>query len=143
MKKFIFLLLFVPGFVWAQSEVPAQYWIGDDTFEDTINRGGGFDDDEDEVIVIEFWAEFNKDNAFPDWQKLVDLPGVSYFRVDIATSPKLKKELRIRMAPTLLVYTKGDAYIKFKAKAGLDLLCPVDYPKMLRAIEVVKQESAY
>ena len=143
MKKFIFLLLFVPGFVWAQSEVPAQYWIGDDTFEDTINRGGGFDDDEDEVIVIEFWAEFNKDNAFPDWQKLVDLPGVSYFRIDIATSPRLKKELRIRMAPTLLVYTKGDAYIKFKAKAGLDLLCPVDYPKMLRAIEVVKQESAY
>ena len=143
MKKFIFLLLFVPGFVWAQSEVPAQYWIGDDTFEDTINRGGGFDDDEDEIIVIEFWAEFNKDNAFPDWQKLVDLPGVSYFRIDIATSPRLKKELRIRMAPTLLVYTKGDAYIKFKAKAGLDLLCPVDYPKMLRAIEVVKQESAY
>jgi len=143
MKKFIFLLLFVPGFVWAQSEVPAQYWIGDDTFEDTINRGGGFDDDEDEVIVIEFWAEFNKDNAFPDWQKLVDLPGVSYFRIDIATSPRLKKELRIRMAPTLLVYTKGDAYIKFKAKAGLDLLCPVDYPKMLRAIEVVKQEAAY
>ncbi len=143
MKKFIFLLLFVPGFVWAQDEVPAQYWIGDDTFEDTINRGGGFDDDEDEVIVIEFWAEFNKDNAFPDWQKLVDLPGVSYFRVDIAKSPKLKKELRIRMAPTLLVYTKGDAYIKFKAKAGLDLLCPVDYPKMLRAIEVVKQEAAY
>ena len=143
MKKIIFLLLFVPGFVWAQSEVPAQYWIGDDTFEDTINRGGGFDEDEDEIIVIEFWAEFNKDNAFPDWQKLVDLPGVSYFRIDIATSPRLKKELRIRMAPTLLVYTKGDAYIKFKAKAGLDLLCPVDYPKMLRAIEVVKQESAY
>ena len=132
-----------PCFVWAQEEVPAKYWIGDDNFEDTINRGGGFDDDEDEIIVIEFWAEFNKINAFPDWKKLVDLPGVSYFRVDIATSPKLKKELRIRMAPTLLVYTKGDAYIKFKAKAGLDLLCPVDYPKMLRAIEVVKQEAAY
>jgi len=143
MKKFIILLLLVPSLLWAQDEVPAQHWIGDDTFEDTINRGGGFDDDEDEVIVIEFWAEFNKDNAFPDWQKLVDLPGVSYFRIDIATSPRLKKELRIRMAPTLLVYTKGDAYIKFKAKAGLDLLCPVDYPKMLRAIEVVKQESAY
>ncbi len=143
MKKIIFLLLLVPSLLWAQDEVPAQHWIGDDNFEDTINRGGGFDDDEDEVIVIEFWAEFNKDNAFPDWQKLVDLPGVSYFRVDIATSPKLKKELRIRMAPTLLVYTKGDAYIKFKAKAGLDLLCPVDYPKMLRAIEVVKQEAAY
>jgi hypothetical protein len=47
------------------------------------------------------------------------------------------------MAPTLLVYTKGDSYIKFKAKAGLDLLCPVDYPKMLKAIEVVRRESQY
>ena len=47
------------------------------------------------------------------------------------------------MAPTLLLYTQGDAYIKFKAKAGLDLLCPVDYPKMLRAIEVVKRESQF
>tara|TARA_B100000768_G_scaffold125356_1_gene116078 strand:- start:286 stop:717 length:432 start_codon:yes stop_codon:yes gene_type:complete len=143
MKKFIFLLLLIPTTLAGQSEVPAQYWIGDDNFEDTINRGGGFDDDDSEVIVVEFWAEFNKDNAFSDWKKLSDLDGVSYFRIDIATSPRLKKELRIRMAPTLLLYTKGDAYIKFKAKAGLDLLCPVDYPKMLRAIEVVKQESAY
>jgi len=47
------------------------------------------------------------------------------------------------MAPTLLIYTRGDAYIKFKAKAGLDLLCPVDYDKMVRAIEVVKEESKF
>ena len=76
-------------------------------------------------------------------RKLIYLEGVKYYRVNIATSPRLKKELRIRMAPTLLVYTKGDAYIKFKAKAGLDLLCPVDLPKMLKAIEVVRRESQF
>lgn len=136
-------MLVIPCLAFAQAEVPSKYWINDDTFDETINPRNGFDDEDDEVIVVEFWADFNKDNAFPDWQKLEDLEGVKYYRVNIATSPRLKKELRIRMAPTLLVYTKGDAYIKFKAKAGLDLLCPVDYPKMLRAIEVVKQESRY
>ena len=47
------------------------------------------------------------------------------------------------MAPTLLLYVKGDAYIKFTAKAGLDLKCPVDYDKLVRAIAVVKEESQY
>jgi|TARA_R110000744_G_scaffold40118_3_gene91016 hypothetical protein len=132
---FIILLFTLPSM--------SQNWINDETFEDTINPRGGFNDDIQEIVIVEFWAKFNKDNAFPDWEKLDSLPGVSYYRIDIATSPKLKKELRIRMAPTLLVYTKGDAYIKFKAKAGLDLLCPVDLPKMLKAIEVVRRESQF
>jgi len=47
------------------------------------------------------------------------------------------------MAPTILLYIRGDAYIKFTAKAGLDLKCPVDYDKLVRAIEVVRIESQY
>ena len=145
MKKILFILFItiIPVLLSAQTEVPKKYWINDGSFENIVTPSGGFDDDYDEVIVIEFYAEFNKDNAFKDWKKLDNLEGVSYYRIDIATSPKLKKELRIRMAPTILLYTKGDAYIKFTAKAGLDLKCPVDYDKMIRAIEVVKQESSY
>lgn len=80
---------------------------------------------------------------FQTGKKINNLEGVTYYRCDIATSPKLKKELRIRMAPTLLLYLKGDAYIKFTARAKLDLLCPVDYDKMVRAIEVVRREASY
>ncbi len=143
MKHLLFFLLLYPYLMVGQEEVPAKYWINDDSFEEVISPQGGFSDDDDEVIVVEFWAKFNSANAFPDWKKLDNLPGVSYFRVDIAQAPEKKKELRIRMAPTLLIYTRGDAYIKFKAKAGLDLLCPVDYDKMVRAIEVVKEESKF
>ena len=124
--------------------VLSQEWITDKDFEEKITAGSAFDEDgEDDVIVVEFWAEFNKDNAFSDWEKINNLEGVTYYRCDIATSPKLKKELRIRMAPTLLLYLKGDAYIKFTARAKLDLLCPVDYEKMVRAIEVVRREASY
>tara|TARA_R110001592_G_scaffold85153_1_gene251472 strand:+ start:337 stop:753 length:417 start_codon:yes stop_codon:yes gene_type:complete len=138
MKYILTLLLLLVSFA-----LGAQEWVSDIDFEEKVTSGSAFDDDEADVIVIEFWADFNKENAFPDWKKIDDLEGVKYYRCDIATSPNLKKELRIRMAPTLLVYIKGEAYIKFKAKAGLDLLCPVDYPKMLKAIEVVKREAQY
>ena len=137
--KYISILLFLL----LTSTLEAQDWVSDKDFEEKVTGRSAFDDDEEQVVIVEFWAEFNKDNAFPDWKKLDSLDGVKYYRCDIATSPKLKKELRIRMAPTLLIYIKGEAFIKFKAKAGLDLLCPVDYPKMLKAIEVVKEESKY
>ena len=139
MKYLLTVLLLI-----TTSSVLSQEWITDKDFEEKITAGSAFDDnEEDDVIVVEFWAEFNKDNAFQDWEKINNLEGVTYYRCDIATSPKLKKELRIRMAPTLLLYLKGDAYIKFTARAKLDLLCPVDYDKMVRAIEVVRREASY
>ena len=139
MKYLLTVLLLI-----TTSSVLSQEWITDKDFEEKITAGSAFDEDaEDDVIVVEFWAEFNKDNALPDWEKINNLEGVTYYRCDIATSPKLKKELRIRMAPTLLLYLKGDAYIKFTARAKLDLLCPVDYDKMVRAIEVVRREASY
>jgi hypothetical protein len=139
MKYLLTVLLLI-----TTSSVLSQEWITDKDFEEKVTTGSAFDEDgEDDVIVVEFWAEFNKENAFPDWEKINNLEGVTYYRCDIATSPKLKKELRIRMAPTLLLYLKGDAYIKFTARAKLDLLCPVDYDKMVKAIEVVRREASY
>jgi len=135
MKKFtliiILLLLSLP--------VLSQEFIHDNNFDEKI-KGNAFDDNNGKIIIVEFWADFNKENAFQDWDKLKE---VTYYRCDLAHNPKLKAKYRVRMAPTILIFSEGDAYIKFKAKAGLDLLCPVDLPKMERAIEVVKRESQY
>ena len=137
MKK---VLLFILA-LFITSTIQGQQWVSDDSFVNEINGHSG-DQDED-IVIIEFWAEFNKDNAFIDWKKIDDLDGVKYLRANIAQCPSLKKEFRIRMVPTILIFSGGDAFIKFKAKAGLDLLCPVDYPKMVRAIEVVRREASY
>jgi|TARA_R110000744_G_scaffold86083_1_gene168300 hypothetical protein len=135
MKKFtliiILLLLSLP--------VLSQEFIHDNNFDEKI-KGNAFDDNNGKIVIVEFWADFNKENAFQDWDKLKE---VTYYRCDLAHNPKLKAKYRVRMAPTILIFSEGDAYIKFKAKAGLDLLCPVDLPKMERAIEVVKRESQY
>jgi len=140
----IIICLLISTITFAQDQRNFLKWVSDKTFEEKVTGYGAYEDHSDhDVIVVEFYAEFNKDNAFKDWAKIDKLDGVKYYRCDIATSPKLKKELRIRMAPTILIYIKGDAYIKFTAKAGLDLVCPVDYDKLVRAIKVVQEESQY
>ena len=140
----ITICLLISTITFAQDQRNFLKWVSDKTFEEKVTGYGAYEDHSDhDVIVVEFYAEFNKDNAFKDWAKIDKLDGVKYYRCDIATSPKLKKELRIRMAPTILIYIKGDAYIKFTAKAGLDLVCPVDYDKLVRAIKVVQEESQY
>ena len=67
--------------------------------------------------------------------------GVQYYRVDIAKAPKAKKEYRIRMAPTIIIFKDGINEESFKA--GLDLECPVSLDELQEAIEEVKTAGAF
>ena len=97
-----------------------------------------FGDDETNIVVIEFWAKFNEANAFADWDKV---EGVKYYRVDVAKAPAAKKEYRVRMAPTLIIFKDGINEESFKA--GLDLECPVTLDELLEAIEEVKTADQF
>ena len=77
----------------------SQSWVTDENIDSKISGQSQFDDGPS-VVVIEFWADFNKENAFQDWNKL---KGVKYYRCDIAQAPKSKKEFRIRMVPTKMI----------------------------------------
>ena len=116
----------------------SQEFIDDSNFEEKINQRHAFGDDEFNIVVIEFYVEFNKQNAFKDWDKLT---GVKYFRVDISKAPKAKKEFRVRMAPTLIVFNQGLKEEVFKA--GLDLLCPVTLEELIESIEELKTANKF
>ena len=133
MKKiFLVLMLLFPLFTFSQE------WIDDSNFEDKINHKEAFGDDEVNIVVIEFWAKFNKSNAFSDWDKV---KGAKYYRVDISKAPEAKKKYRIRMAPTLIVFLDGSKEDDFKA--GLDLMCPVDLEELQEAINDAKKASQF
>tara|TARA_A100001201_G_C4020205_1_gene180364 strand:- start:108 stop:485 length:378 start_codon:yes stop_codon:yes gene_type:complete len=116
----------------------SQEWADDSTIDDILNTQNAFGDDETSIVVLEFWAAFNEANAFADWDKLQD---VQYFRVDIGKAAKAKKEYRVRMAPTIIIFRNGVAEESFKA--GLDLECPVDLEELQEAIEEVKAANAF
>ena len=134
MKRFLFtLLLLLASFV-----SYSQEWIDDSNFDKKIHASDAFGDDETVITVVEFWVEFNKDNAFKDWDKL---KGVEYYRVDIEKAPNAKKEYRIRMAPTIIIFKNGSKEESFKA--GLDLVCPVDLKELQESIEEVKTADKF
>ena len=133
MKNLIFiLLLFLPFLNYSQE------YIDDSNFDDKINEQSAFGDDETNIVVVEFWAKFNEANAFADWNKV---EGVKYYRIDIAKAPSAKKEYRVRMAPTIIIFKDGINEESFKA--GLDLECPVTLDELIEAIEEVKTANQF
>ena len=132
MKNFILVLLVIISF-----SSHAQNWADDNKLEEVLNSSSAFGDDESPIIILEYWAKFNEANAFSDWDKVSD---VQYFRVDIAKAPKYKKEHRIRMAPTIIIWRDG---IEKSYKAGLDLECPVNLAELMEGIEEVREASAF
>jgi len=134
----IILLFLIPFLTFAQSDVPEKYWIDDSNFDEIISHSSAFGDDESTVVVIEFWAKFNEANCFADWDKIQN---ASYYRVDIAKAPNAKKEYRIRMAPTLIIFKDGVKEVTFKA--GLDLELPADLEEIQEAINEVNAASKF
>jgi len=135
--KYLILLL-IPFYAFTQANVPDKYWIDDSEFEKKIAQVSSFGDNNFETIVIEFWAEFNKENCFGEWNKIKN---AKYYRVDISKAPKAKKKYRIRMAPTLIIFKNGEKQKIFKA--GLDLLLPADLAEIQEAINEVNTASSF
>lgn len=134
--KYLILIL-IPFISFSQVDVPKEYWLDDSNFEDAISSSA-FGDDNESTIVIEFWAKFNEKNCFADWDKLEE---AKYYRVDIAETPITKKEYRVRMAPTILIFKNGVVEQAFKA--GLDLLLPTDLQEIQDAIHEINKASNF
>ena len=135
MKKILFLIILLFSF----SNVYGQDWISDSNFDDKIHEKSAFGDDDMSIVVVEFWAKFNDANSFKDWNKVTGI--THYYRIDIATSPNAKKEYKVRMAPTIIVFKDG---IKEEVyKAGLDLECPVDLDELQEHIDELKLGSQF
>lgn len=132
------ILLLLSALAHAQSDVPEKYWIDDSNFEDTISNDNAFGDDNNETIVIEFWAKFNEANCFNDWKQIKD---ASYYRVDISKAPQAKKKYRIRMVPAVLVFKSGSMEKIFKA--GLDLTLPVGLAEIQETINEINLASNF
>ena len=126
------LLILLTNTIFAQVTVPERFWIEDSNFEEKIKEHHVFGDDDKLPIVVEFWAAFNAENCFADWDKIKN---AIYYRVDIAKAPMAKKKYKVRMVPTILIFKDG---LKEKSfKAGLDLLLPVSIDELQGSINEV------
>ena len=108
MKKLLLVLVAIPSLLFGQQEVPEKYWLDDSNYEEVVNGNSAFGDDDNKVIVVEYWAKFNEINCYPNWKELADNDNIDYYRVDIAKAPLAKKKYRVRMAPTMFIITRDN-----------------------------------
>ena len=87
---------------------------------------------------MEFWAKFNEKNCFAEWDQIEN---AVYYRVDISKAPISKKEYRVRMAPTIILFKGGVKEDMWKA--GLDLVLPADLEEIQEAINEVNTASKF
>lgn len=132
------ILILIPFVTFSQVEVPDKYWLDDSSFDTAISGTSAFGDDNTETIVVEFWAKFNEANCFAEWE---DLEDAKYYRVDISKAPAAKKEYRVRMAPTILIFKNGSVEKVFKA--GLDLLLPTNLGEIQEVINEINEASKF
>ena len=124
--------------LYSQEEVPLEYWIDDNNFENKINEKEAFGSNLEQIVLVEFWAKFNEVNCFGDWDKIEN---AVYYRVDIAKAPQAKKKYKVRMAPTLIIFKGG---VKEKVfKAGLDLVLPADLEEIQESINEINTASQF
>jgi len=138
MKIIQLILILITFNIYSQSDVPDKYWLTDENFEEAISGNSAFGDDNDKTILVEFWAKFNEANCFAEWEQIKD---ALYYRVDIAKAPQVKKDFRVRMAPTLIIFKGGEKEATFKA--GLDLLLPTDLKEIQETINEINTANKF
>jgi thioredoxin-like negative regulator of GroEL len=95
--------------VFCVSTCSAQEVINQSNFKDKIAK---------DIVVVEFWAEWNKANEFTELNKLKDS---SVYRVDIMHCAKLQADYKISAVPTVVVFDNGVEKERFNANIMFQL----------------------
>ena len=86
--------------------------------QEVINTGNFDNKIAKDIVVVEFWAEWNKANEFAELNKLKDS---SVYRVDIMHCAKLQADYNILAVPTVVVFDNGVEKERFNANIMFQL----------------------
>ena len=92
--------------------------IGTCAGQEVINQSNFKNKIAKDIVVVEFWAEWNKANEFAELNKLKDS---SVYRVDIMHCSKLQADYKISAVPTVVVFDNGVEKERFNANIMFQL----------------------
>ena len=95
-----------------------MFYIGTCSAQEVINQSNFKDKIAKDIVVVEFWAEWNKANEFAELNKLKDS---SVYRVDIMHCAKLQADYKISAVPTVVVFDNGVEKERFNANIMFQL----------------------
>ena len=85
----LMMLMFICGTALSQDYITA------DNFKNKIAK---------DVVVVEFWADWNKMNQFNELNKL---KGCNVYRIDIMSSMDIQIDYNVTAIPTIIIFDNG------------------------------------
>jgi len=90
-----YLYILVMVFMFICGTAISQDFVTTDNFKNKIAK---------DVVVIEFWAEWNQMNQF---NELIKLKGCNTYRIDIMSSMDIQMNYNVTAIPTVIVFDNG------------------------------------
>ena len=84
-------------------------FLNNNNFNNKISKG---------IVVVEYWAEWNKSNEFNELDELKDC---TVYRACIAKCTDAATKYKIRAIPTVIVYDNGEEIKRFTPSIMLQL----------------------
>jgi len=98
-SNYILVLLGVLFFI--MGVATGQDFVSSDNFNKTIAK---------DIVVVEFWVEWNSSNEFSELNKLKEC---EKYRVDIGKCNKVQNQYNVSAIPTVLVFENGEVRERF------------------------------
>ena len=114
-KIFGWYILSVFLMIFFSQKCSAQTLVNDKTFE--ITQKG--------VSIVEFWAEWNKENEC-SWLK--DIDGVDWYRIDVYNYTTTKYEIEV--LPTLILFNEGKEVERYVGNVAFEI-CSIKTSKKI------------
>ena len=99
MSSFLYVLMML--FMFICGTVMSQDFVPTDNFKNKIAK---------DVVVIEFWAEWNQMNQF---NELIKLKGCNTYRIDIMSYMDIQMHYNVTAIPTIIVFDNGVEKCRF------------------------------
>ena len=97
--SYIYVLLMI--FMFICGTAFSQDFVTTDNFKNKIAK---------DVVVVEFWAEWNQMNQF---NELIKLKGCNAYRIDIMSSMDVQIDYNVTAIPTIIVFDNGVEKCRF------------------------------
>ena len=90
-----YLYVLIMLFMFICGTAMSQDFVTTDNFKNKIAK---------DVVVIEFWAEWNQMNQF---NELIKLKGCNTYRIDIMSSMDVQNDYNVTAIPTIIIFDNG------------------------------------
>ena len=92
-SNYLYVLMMI--FMFICGTALSQDFVTADNFKNKIAK---------DIVVVEFWAEWNQMNQF---NELIKLKGCNVYRIDIMSSMDVQNDYNVTAIPTIIIFDNG------------------------------------